>query len=303
MRHGMRQSPWFVALWLAAVPLAAQDSARVAQPPKPPVGSQLLIPLGSVIAPGLGQYLHGAYYPGLGYTGVALLGYTVGVSGDSEGVAAGELPRASGDQLTYEGYHLQFAAGLTSAWDAFHRAVPALQQQGKYEFLTTRENLGDLVTAPFDFRFVQRWTTWVDLAYTGLVAGLILSERTGDQPLRGRDLAFATALSLNAGVGEEAFFRAWLLPLLQQNTGEQFWLSNSLQAGLFGLIHAPQAGGLAVVIAAWALYEGWLTRRNEWSVRESIFHHFWYDVAVVLASFLADETEPRIQLTLPTIRF
>jgi membrane protease YdiL (CAAX protease family) len=150
---------------------------------------------------------------------------------------------------------------------------------------------------------VQRWTTWADLAYTGLVTGLILSGRTGDAPLHGHDLAFATALSLNAGVGEEAFFRAWLLPLLHQNTGERFWLSNSLQAALFGLVHVPQAGELAVVIAGWALYEGWLTRRNEWSVRESIFHHFWYDVAVVVASFLADETEPRIQLTLPTIRF
>jgi hypothetical protein len=147
MRRGARQLPLCVALWLTAAPLAAQDSAHAAQPSKPLVGAQLLIPLGSVVAPGLGQYLHGAYHQGLGFAGVALLGYTVGAAGDSEGVAAGELPREARDQLTYEGYHLQFAAGLTSAWDAFHRAVPALQPQGKYVFLTRRENLGDLVTA------------------------------------------------------------------------------------------------------------------------------------------------------------
>jgi membrane protease YdiL (CAAX protease family) len=302
----MQGTRWCVALWLVAAPLAAQDSTRAAQPPKPRTGSELFIPLGSVVAPGLGQYLHGAYSEGVGYAGAALLGYAVRASAESERVAADELPREGRDQLTYEGYHLQFTAGLVSAWDAFHRAVPALQQQKKYEFLATRETLGDLLTAPFEFRFLQRWTTWLDLAYTGLMTGLILSGRSGDgdyEPLRAHDFAFASALALNAAVGEEAFFRAWLLPLLYQNTGDRFWLSNSLQAALFGALHAAQAEEFALVIAGWALYEGWLTRRNEWSVRESIFHHFWYDVAIVLASFLADEREPRIQLTLPTIRF
>jgi membrane protease YdiL (CAAX protease family) len=302
----MRRMLCGAALWLVAAPIAAQDSTRVAAPSKPPAGSELLIPLGSTIVPGLGQHLHGAYPEGLGYAGAALLGYAVGASGDIERVAADELPREARDQLTYEGYHLQFAAGLLSAWDAFRRAVPALQQQRKYEFLSSRENLGDLLSAPVEFRFVQRWTTWIHLGYTGLMTGLILAERTGAgdyEPLRGHDFAFATALSLNAAVGEEAFFRAWLFPLLYQNTGDRFWLSNSLQAALFGAVHGAQAGGFALVIAGWALYEGWLTRRNEWSVRESIFHHFWYDFAIVLASFLADEREPRIQFTLPTIRF
>jgi hypothetical protein len=32
-----------------------------------------------------------------------------------------------------------------------------------------------------------------------------------------------------------------------------------------------------------------LTRRNGWSIRESIFHHFWYDVLVASATLLADE--------------
>jgi hypothetical protein len=301
MRRRSRGVLCVVGLWFLAAPLATQDSTRVARAPKPKTGSELLIPLGSLLAPGLGQYLHGAYYPGLGYTAAALLGHTIATSADSGGVAAGELPREPRDQLTYEGYHLQFATGLVSAWDAFHRALPGLQQQGKYEFLTTDDNLGDLLTAPLDFRFLQRWTTWIDLAYTGLIV-IILGE-TGNEPLRAHDVAFATSLSLNAAVGEEAFFRAWLLPLLYQNTGHRFWLSNTIHAVLFGAAHGPQAREFAVVIAGWALYEGWLTKRNEWSVRESIFHHFWYDVAVVLTSILSDEREPRIQLTLPPLRF
>jgi membrane protease YdiL (CAAX protease family) len=192
-----------------------------------------------------------------------------------------------------------------SAWDAFHRAVPALQREGKYEFLTTRESLGDLMTAPFETEFLGRKTTWVSLAFTGLAAGLVVASRDPGveyEPFRPRDAAFTGALSYNAAVGEEAVFRGWLLPMLNQNTGQRFWLANAIQAGIFGALH-PDAGAYAPVIAASALYDGWVTRRNDWSIRESIFQHFWYDVAVVAATLLTDERQGRIQVTLPTIRF
>jgi hypothetical protein len=74
-----------------------------------------------------------------------------------------------------------------------------------------------------------------------------------------------------------------------------------LQAGLLGLGH-PQAGPFAVVIGGGAVYSGWLTRRNGWSVREAIFQHFWYDVAVVTASLLRDD-RGLITLAPITIRF
>lgn len=96
--------------------------------------------------------------------------------------------------------------------------------------------------------------------------------------------------------------RGWLLPMLYQKAGQRFWLANATQAGIFGALH-PNAGAYAAVIAASALYDGWVTRRNDWSIRESIFKHFWYDVAVVAATFLADERTGRIQVTFPTIWF
>ncbi|MFW6089713.1 MAG: CPBP family intramembrane glutamic endopeptidase, partial [Gemmatimonadota bacterium] len=156
-----------------------------------------------------------------------------------------------------------------------------------------------------DPEFLGRATTWANLAYTGLVTGLVLAGRdrgVDHEPFRGRDAAFAVALSYNAGVGEEAAFRGWLLPMLHQKTGQRFWLANAIQAGIFGAMH-PDAGAFAAVIAASALYEGWVTRRDDWSIRESIFHHFWYDVAVTTATLLADERPSGIQLTFPTIRF
>jgi membrane protease YdiL (CAAX protease family) len=96
-------------------------------------------------------------------------------------------------------------------------------------------------------------------------------------------------VSINAAAGEEAFFRGYLLPMMYQRTGQKFWLANGTQAAVFGVLH----GRGAVIIAPWAYWEGWLTRHNDWSVRESIFHHFWYDVAVISAELIVDDNAPR----------
>jgi hypothetical protein len=50
------------------------------------------------------------------------------------------------------------------------------------------------------------------------------------------------------------------------------------------------------------VWEGWIVRRNNWSVRESIFHHFWYDFAIVTAAYLVEE-KPEVRISLPPIRF
>lgn len=288
----------------AATPLAAQDPPSPADTLSAGRKSEFRVPLASILVPGTGQYVHGEYLAGLAHTATAAAGY-LAASVSSADLDVGGLPREGRDQFAYEAIHVSATSGFLSAWDAFHRAVPALQEEGEYEFLTTRESLGDLLSAPFETDFLGRWTTWLNLAYTGVVAGVLLGGRDAGieyEPFRARDAAFAASLSLNAGVGEEALFRGWLLPLFHQRFGERFWLANSTQGLIFGALH-PQAGAFAAVIAAWGLYEGWLTRRNDWSVRESIFHHFWYDVAIVAAEFLTDEREARIRLTLPTIRF
>lgn len=306
-RHIRRTVCLIAALVSAAGPIAAQDSSAVATPSGARWGSEFVIPFGSmVLVPGLGQYIDGAFLAGAAYTGAAVAGLKV-----ASAVASGEvfyddgLPRAGRGQLSFEAIHVHVTARFLSSWDAFHRAVPALQQEGKYEFLTTRESLGDLMTAPFDPEFLGRKTTWVSLAYTGLVAGLVVAGRDPGfeyEPFRPSDAAFAGALSYNAAMGEEAVFRGWLLPMLHQKTGRRFWLANALQAGIFAAGH-DDAGAFVAAIAAIALYDGWVTRRNDWSIRESTFHHFWYDVADVTATLLADERQGRIQLTFPTIRF
>jgi membrane protease YdiL (CAAX protease family) len=275
-------------------------------PQRPKKGAQFAIPLASISLPGLGQYLHGAWGTGVAYTGSAggALGLALWVGADP--AASDPWPRRGRDQFAYEAAHAYQSIAFLSAWDAFHQAIPGLQTEGKYEFLPPRESLGDLLTAPFEPEFLRRPTTWAHLAYTGLVAVLAVGGREPGidyQPFRLNDAAFATSLSYNAAVSEEALFRGWIFPLLHQNLGQRFWLSNSLQAGTFGLLHLGQAGPYALMITGWAWYEGWVTRRNNWSIRESIFHHFWYDVVISVAEMLVEERRPVIRISLPTIRF
>jgi hypothetical protein len=54
---------------------------------------------------------------------------------------------------------------------------------------------------------------------------------------------------------------------------------------------------------AWGLWQGWLVRHDDWSVREAVFNHFWYDFAVVTAAALADEKPASVRIGFPTIRF
>lgn len=267
-----------------------------------PFGSELLTPFGSVVVPGLGQYVHGAGWTGLAYTGTAVTGGLLSGIGNPD---AGLLPRDGEDQIAFEGAHVAFTAGALSAWDAFHRAVPSHQRAGRYTFLGERESIGALVTAPFDPDFLGRWTTWVELAFTGLVAGWVLADEEPDldyAPFRARDAAFITSLSMNAAVGEEALFRGWLLPVLHQKLGQRFWPANLVQATLFGLGHLPQADRFALIIGAGAAYSGWLTRRNGWSIREATFQHFWYDLIVGTATLLRDENAA-VRLPRVSIRF
>jgi membrane protease YdiL (CAAX protease family) len=296
------------AFWAGSpVPPRAQDVPRAADSTaRARGGAQFLIPLGSLFVPGLGQYIHGAPVTGAAFTATAVGGYALYFTGDTAVVREVDLPRHAEGQQAFIGLQLAGGAGGVSAYDAFRRALPALRRDGKYGFVTSPAATGALLTAPFDPEFLTRWTTWIELAYTGALAFIVLNERdpgVAYEPYKARDAAFLTGVSLTAGVGEEAMFRGWLLPVLHQNTGGRFWLSNGIQAAVFGGLHLPQAKEFAAVIAAWAVYEGWLTRRNGWDIRESIFHHFWYDAIVGTAIFLADERGPGLVVRFPTISF
>ena len=304
---------------LGAIPGAAraQPDSSVA---KPPWSAQLGLPVLSTILPGFGQYWQHANAAGAAFTTAGLAGIGLTVSGPVSATSLQELPRTAEGQRALFGLELYSVSGYLSAYDSFHRAIPALQQRGMYPFLDEggkHESVGSLFTAPFDVRFLGRWTTWVDLAYTGAVAALLVAVETrpGKQyrPYLVRDAVFGTGVSFGAGVGEEALFRGWVYPVLYEVLDRNFLPANAIQALFFGKLHLGQAGPFAIAISGWAFYEGWLTRRNHWSIRESIFHHFWYDAVIFATTFLVEEApvcvqcprllRPPVILRFPTITF
>jgi membrane protease YdiL (CAAX protease family) len=272
----------------------------------PSRGAQLAVPLASLVLPGIGQFRRNAVSAGAAFSGAAIAGYALYATGAPEDLSGGEIPLESGPRQSFIGLLLAQGSGEVSAYDAFHSALPALQHEGKYRFATHHASTTALLSAPFDRAFLKRWTTWIQLAYTGVLASVIVNQRkpgVAYERYELGDAAFGTGLAFGAGVGEEALFRGWLLPLLHQNTGGRFWLANGIQATVFGGLHTPQAGGYAALIGGWALWEGWLTRRHDWNIRESIFHHFWYDAIIFAAELLAEERGPGVAITFPTIRF
>jgi hypothetical protein len=286
-------------LMLGLSQAGAQDSSATRDSLRVRKGSEFWIPFASWVIPGTGQFIHRAPAAGLAYTGVAVGGAVVQLSRPRETAV---FPRSRDGQIRSAGELVYQSTTWLSPWDAFNRALPALRQQGKYKFLPVkREGLRELASAPLDYRFLGRWTTWVDLGQTALLTAAVFWVREPDvprYPFLGRDAAYAVSLSAEAGIGEEAFFRGYFLPMLNQKTGK-FWVANATQAAVFGVAHGP-AG---LVQGPWALWEGWLVRRNDWSIRESVFHHFWYDLAVSTAGAIAEEKPVTVRLRFPTITF
>jgi membrane protease YdiL (CAAX protease family) len=288
----------------------AGDAAQPEQAPAPRKrkGSEFWLPMGSLFLPGLGQYVQGAPLAGLGFTATAAGGYTLGfLALDSEEDDPGEdLPRSFSQQAAVFGFQLGADTGFVSAYDSFHRSLPALKERGRYGFLDVREPTGRLLLAPFEMGHLKRPRTLVPLALTAALAGiLVASERDEAKeflPFRAHDGLFALGVSYNAGVSEEAYFRGYLFALLHQRLGRRFWLSNGLQALVFGAGHVSAGSPVPWPQMLFGYYQGIVTHKNRGSIRESIFQHFWYDVIVITATFLADEDRRPVQFSV-RVRF
>jgi membrane protease YdiL (CAAX protease family) len=288
------------ALLLAlAVPARAQAPSSVAPPDSfpfsPAVRSDLLLPLVSILLPGYGQYRQGQVVPGLAYSAVAAGGLFTLFQGSSELARDSAVPDQP--ELTPKDWRLRRillgaqayqGAGFLSAYSAFRTAVPSFQYAGRYRFLTP-DPLPDVLLAPAHFSFLGRPTTFIPLGIlAGYVGWLVYDERQGhpraDWAFTGDDVPFSAALSYNAGVTEEAAFRGYLLPVFYEYT-HSFFLSNLLQAGLFGAAHYS-GGPIPWPQALLGYYFGYLSERNHWTLSEGIFNHFWWDALLLTGSFL-----------------
>jgi membrane protease YdiL (CAAX protease family) len=257
-------------------------------------------PLFSLVLPGLDQYMESQTGYGFAYTGIALLGVglDLGFQDPNTDAIPSITTQDNRSRMRLLGAQLQFVAGEMSAYHSFRTAVRSRQNQGEFLFLKHEESPVDLALAPFQFgKYISRPTTYVGLPAM-LAMGLIVekiknsSSWVSDQwhwP-SASDYAFAGAFSVNAGVGEEALFRGWLMPLSMHYTDSE-WVSNAITSVVFGAVHYSSENKFPISQTIGGYYLGYVAQKNEWQLGESIFIHTWFDVAAFLLTYATTEKD------------
>jgi len=270
---------------------------------------------GLALIPGAGHF-----YLRNGAEGVAYLGtFTALVVG---GVAA-----ASGGSVTLDGMATEPGqpVGLValiaaqnlwtySIFDAYRDARVLRGDQG-YKHSITRENIGELASAPFRPSVLASPWVWGGVPLTlgaGVLFTYIVTPDAFDEPsifdvkevnFLGRrmspgkgyaaGLGYFATLFVPVGVGEEALFRG----LIQTELDERFgtWGGLALSSIIFGGVHVlnfaqdPATAAKAVpfiTIVGSALGLAYIA--NDYKLSTGVAMHFWYDFLLSASAFAID---------------
>jgi membrane protease YdiL (CAAX protease family) len=259
---------------------------------------------GSLLLPGLLQACRGRRTDGaiLASLGLLELGAAVtGAATNGLGSPAAGVPLiALGDLVTLS----IFDAGLENQRAARLPYVP-------------QESLGELARAPFSGEVLSRPIVWAGIAGS-LAAGILVSAlvdhgidttNAGKRPiLFGREMSTALGYPLAGAIGvalfehvalaEEMAFRGGVQSAFARSSGEtKGWIYASL---IFGAIHGSnilflgrgQRFTYLVVgvpfITLLGSYLGLAYRSSGYSLAPSVAIHFWYDLLIETAGFIAD---------------
>lgn len=240
------------------------------------------MPLASLFLPGFGQYFEKQWVSGATFTTVAASGIGLAAAAAAE-ISNSELNDADLQeqsdlqrQYTY-GMQLYQFSGEMSAYHTFRTAVLTRQPHGDYGFIKNKEDTLDVMLSPFQLEHSIRPTTFIPLLVLATIG--IAGLDSGDYMDFG-DSAFTAGVSYNAGVGEEALFRGYFMPVLRENL-DSYWWANSIQAVVFGAAHLSSYNSFPLAQGLMGFYLGWLTHRNGYSIRQSAFLHTWWDVMAI----------------------
>lgn len=244
-----------------------------------------LPPVVSFFLPGfdqyrMGEYASGAFYTTLGVTGLSL---AAGAAQKIEEARLSETRINEYEKLDRQfvyGSQLYMFAGEMSAYHSFRHSTRLRQREGEFAFLTDQEEPLDLLLAPFAFKELTKPTTFIPLLVLTAVGMAELSEQNKSHAFNSDDLVFTGGISYNAGVGEEALFRGWIMPNLRQSMGSDFW-SNASQSLIFGVAHYSERNRFPIFQVVSGYYLGWLTQRNGWSLQQAAFLHTWWDLLAI----------------------
>lgn len=259
------------------------------------------IPLISFFLPGFDQWWEGQYPSAVFYTGIGILGISL-IEEDISDKNPTDSDLTDGEKKSFYGAQLYQTAGSLSAFHSFKTAVKTHQGTGRFSFLQEEETTGDVLLAPFRLDFLLRPTTFLPVGVAAVISGIALATSEVSS-MRGRDILYVSGLSYNAGTGEEAVFRGWMMPLMMDWMDSPFW-SNTTTALLFALSHL--GGDIKYPIAQFAMgwYLGWVTQQRNWTIAESVFIHTWWDLIILGTLFTLDpDEETNVLLPVAFIRF
>ena len=263
-------------------------------------------PLSSFVLPGAGQWIDGQYKEAAAFSGIAAGGLVLhswasdqdekqhpcyhSERADNQPKQCNPVP----ERLKDLGVQYYLAAGGMSAYYSFQSALPARQAEGEFAFLKKPDKVDEILTAPFHFSYVTRWTTFVPLL-------IPLIGFPGSNHVRFDDAALAGMTSYNAGTWEESFFRGYLMPNFTQTMNSPL-MGNVTSSAIFGAAHYGKNGSAfpwpQTVIG---FYLGWLTQRNDWSIQESIFIHTWWDVFTLVGEYMRNRDDRGMVLQIPLL--
>jgi membrane protease YdiL (CAAX protease family) len=267
------------------------------------------MPLTSMLVPGLdqwieGQYSYAAVYTGLSWGGIqyALDNAASRQAAESDGsTVVRPTVRDRKVQLGTMGW--QYSGGF-SAYQAFRTAVRTQKPAGRFQFLRREESMSSVLLAPFHFQYLARPTTVMPLLFGGWVVRAIYTNPLyrPRQPTAD-DALYTGVFSWGAGTHEEAFFRGWLMPVMNDAWDSPFW-SNVATGALFGAAH------MGTISVPWpqtvmGCYFGWLTQRRDWTIGEAVFVHAWWDVLALGLPYVIDDKSSsavRMPIMLPPFK-
>lgn len=261
--------------------------------------SLILLPLGSLLLPGLGQYWDGRV--GWAYSVAAVGGIAGALAVAKDGMQITDVE----GQLFLIGSQVWLDAALLSAYDTYrHRVSERLRYP---EDLST---VDDLLFAPADFRALGRLRVllpFIAIGALGIGSGFVNEagvtyESDPYEDFRFRDVGFSLVASYGAGVGEEAFFRGYLLHGFNKVWGVHPLVANGMQSALFATAHADFSWGFLIPMG-FGFYNGWLAQADNYNLRDAVFLHTWWDVFVFVGTIATDRRNGTAMFTLPALHF
>lgn len=257
----------------------------------------ILPPLASYVIPGFDQWVEEQRPWAFGYSGFAIGGYLLAAA-QSKKISATDIEsRNPHIRLAVVGLKTYDTAGGLSAFHSFRSAVGS--RKDDFPYLMETETPTDLLLAPFRFSFLSRPTSYVPL---GLTAGLLGVAIAFDKSVKfygptGSDALYSGVLSYEAGVGEEALFRGWMMPTWRYYLGSDF-AANFMTSALFAAAHISSENRVPWIQFLFGYYFGHVSQIRGWTLSEGVFIHAWYDVMVFLAQFSTERNmKPTFQIS------